>query len=83
MNAFRSTLNALSLLEVWHGAIRESCGMLEAIISAGLLNKQPVHEVGMPRRRIRKYTRPATRVLLIVAAVVIAFILLMVFALGW
>ena len=37
----------------------------------------------MPRQRIRKYSRRATRVLLIVAAVVISFILLMVFALGW
>jgi hypothetical protein len=57
--------------------------MLEAIISAGLLSTQPAYGMGMPRRRIRKYTRPATRVLLIVAAVVISFIVLMVFALGW
>jgi hypothetical protein len=57
--------------------------MLEAIISAGLLSTQPAYGMGMPRRRIRKYTRPATRVLLIVAVVVISFIVLMVFALGW
>lgn len=37
----------------------------------------------MPQRRIRKYTRSATRVLLIVAAIVISFILLMLFAIGW
>jgi len=36
----------------------------------------------MPRRRIRKHTRQATRVLLIVAAIFLSFLLLMVFALG-
>ncbi len=57
--------------------------MLEAIVSAGLPSTQPAYGMGMPRRRIRKHTRPATRVLLIVAAVLISFIALMVFALGW
>ena len=34
------------------------------------------------RRRIRKYERRATRLLLIAAAIVIAFIVLMMFAVG-
>jgi hypothetical protein len=57
--------------------------MLEAIVSAGLPSTQPAYGMGMPRRRIRKHTRLATRVLLIVAAVLISFVALMVFALGW
>jgi predicted nucleic acid-binding Zn ribbon protein len=36
----------------------------------------------MPHRRINKYERKATRLLLIVAAVAIALIILMMFAMG-
>gem|GEM_PF-2441925 len=36
----------------------------------------------MSQRHIRKYTRRVTRLLLIVAAIVISFIVLMMFAVG-
>jgi hypothetical protein len=36
----------------------------------------------MPRRRIQSYARSATRMLLVIAGIVLAFILLMVFAIG-
>jgi len=60
--------------------------MVLGMISAGWLNGMPANLCSggeMPQRRIRKYTRSATRVLLIVAAIVISFILLMLFAIGW
>ncbi len=56
--------------------------MVEAIAQALTHEETRAEEWRMPRRRIRKYSRSATRILLILSAIFLAFIVLMVFALG-
>jgi len=56
--------------------------MVEAITPGLLYGEAHAEEREVPRRRIRKYSRSATRVLLIISVIFLAFIVLMVFAIG-
>lgn len=81
MNAPRSTLNALLLRgSAWRDPFRYD--ILGAITPGLPYGEARTEEREMPRRRIKKYSRSATRVLLMISAVILAFIVLMVFVLG-
>lgn len=81
MNALRSTLNALLMRgSAWRDPFRYD--ILRAITPGLPYGEARAEERGMPRRRIKKYSRSATRVLLMLSVIILAFILLMVFALG-
>lgn len=56
--------------------------MVKAVIGGPVRQTDDAVEREVSQRQIRKYTRRATRLLLIVAAVAIALIVLMMFAPG-